>query len=68
MTFRKKGYEGRTPESPLRDTDVSGALEIAGSIWGSLWHYNPDEVPKPSKLFFTRGDMFEGIFYKYAMQ
>jgi hypothetical protein len=68
LTFRKKGYEARTPASATRDTDTSGALEIAGPCHKTLWHNDPDREPRKSKLFFTRGDIFEGIFYKYAMK
>lgn len=73
MTFRPYGYEARTPDSPTEDVDVSGALEYAGPFFTGHWMSNPklsEEEQKETlgKLFYTRGDIFTGVFYKDLMK
>ena len=70
FTFRPEGYEARTPSAPEEGgEDVSGALEYAGPFWNGQWMSDPYRRPwLPGKLFYTRGDIFEGIFFKDLMR
>ena len=70
FTFRPAGYQARTPNCTDEEgEEVSGALEYAGPFFNGQWMSDPDRRPwQTGKLFYTRGDIFEGVFFKDLMR